>query len=441
MSNKHSVLLKEDKCEGCTNCVKNCPTKAIRVHQGKATIKEDLCIDCAECIRTCQYHAKYAETDDLEKLKNYDYNIALLAPSFYGQFDRKFNPEKIKKAVYKLGFDEVWDVAYAAEAISKKTKQFLSKNKGTYISSSCPVIVRLISLLYPELLDNIVPFNSPVDLMADYVDKKVDKNKINNYSIFFITPCPAKVTAIKNPLGRENSNLTGAISVEKIYPKIMNIIKNNDLKNVKLKQKYQPFLGISWGQSGGENDILNNEGVIETLSVSGIHNIKKLLDELTRGNLKGIRYLELVACPTGCVGGIFNVSNPYQAKYNIKSNTRSKKDFIEQNLEDYNFKLDEKIKEIGAEKLDDDFIKAMDKLEKLEQLIESLPGLDCAACGAPDCETFAEDVVNGLAKKSDCIFVLRKEIGDLADQLSLLTHELPPVMNDKDTKKNNNSNE
>ena len=440
MSNKHSVLLKEDKCEGCTNCVKNCPTKAIRVHQGKATIKEDLCIDCAECIRTCQYHAKYAETDDLEKLKDYDYNIALLAPSFYGQFDSKFNPEKIKKAVYKLGFDEVWDVAYAAEAISKKTKQFLNDNKGTYISSSCPVIVRLISLLYPELLDNIVPFNSPVDLMADYVDKKIDKKKIKNYSIFFITPCPAKVTAIKNPLGREKSNLTGAIAVEKVYPKIMNIIKDNDLKDVKLKQKYQPYLGISWGQSGGENDILNNEGVIETLSISGIHNIKKLLDELTRGNLKGIRYLELVACPTGCVGGIFNVSNPFQAKYNIKSNTRSKNGFIKQNLDDYNFKLDEKIKEIGAEKLDDDFIKAIDKLEKLEKLIESLPGLDCAACGAPDCETFAEDVVNGLAKKSDCIFVLRKEIGDLADQLSLLTHELPPVMNDKD-KNNNNSNE
>src|SRR6056297_1083830 len=333
MSNKHSVLLKEDKCEGCTNCVKNCPTKAIRVHRGKATIKEDLCIDCAECIRTCQYHAKYAETDDLEKLKNYDYNIALLAPSFYGQFDRKFNPEKIKKAVYKLGFDEVWDVAYAAEAISKKTKQFLSKNKGTYISSSCPVIVRLISLLYPELLDNIVPFNSPVDLMADYVDNKVDKNKINNYSIFFITPCPAKVTAIKNPLGRENSSLTGAISVDKVYPKILDLIKNEkDLKDVELKQDYQPYLGISWGQSGGENDILNNEGIIETLSVSGIHNIKKVLEELTRGNIDGIKYLELVACPTGCVGGIFNVNNPFQAKYNIRMNIRNHEEFIEQDI-------------------------------------------------------------------------------------------------------------
>jgi|AntDeeMinimDraft_5_1070356.scaffolds.fasta_scaffold11282_3 Na+-translocating ferredoxin:NAD+ oxidoreductase RNF subunit RnfB len=442
MSNKHSVLLKEDKCEGCTNCVKNCPTKAIRVHQGKATIKEDLCIDCAECIRTCEYHAKYAETNKLEELELNDYNVALLAPSFYGQFDKSFNPEKIKKAVYKLGFDEVWDVAYAAEAISQKTYQFLNKNKGIYISSSCPVIVRLISLLYPELLDNIVPFNSPVDLMADYVKKQLSIPESEEYGMYFITPCPAKVTAIKNPLGREESSLTGAISVDKVYPKLLDLIKNDEnLKNIGLKQDYQPYLGISWGQSGGENDILNNEGIIETLSVSGIHNIKKVLEELTRGNIEGIRYLELVACPTGCVGGIFNVNNPFQAKYNIKSNIRECSDFIDQDIEDFNFELDEKIKEIGAEKLDEDFVKAMDKLEQLEQEIENLPGLDCAACGAPDCETFAEDVVNGLAKRSDCIFVLRKEISDLADQLSLLTHELPPVMNSEENNKNDNKKE
>jgi len=436
MSDKHSVLLKEDKCEGCTNCVKNCPTKAIRVHQGKATIKEDLCIDCAECIRTCEYHAKYAETNDLAELAANDYNIALLAPSFYGQFDSSFDPEKIKKAVYKLGFDEVWDVAYAAEAISQKTYQFLQNNDGTYISASCPVIVRLISLLYPELLDNIVPFNSPVDLMADYVKNKVEAEGREQYGMYFITPCPAKVTAIKNPLGRSESSLTGAIAVDKIYPKLLELIKgDNNFKEVELKQKYQPYMGISWGQSGGENDILNEEGIIDTLSVSGIHNIKKVLEELTRGNIKGIKYLELVACPTGCVGGIFNVNNPFQAKYNIRMNIRNHKEFIDQDLNEYDFKLEEKIKEIGAEKLDEDFETAIGKLEELEKEIERLPGLDCAACGAPDCETFAEDVVNGLAKRSDCIFVLRKEIGDLADQLSKLTHELPPVMNSEENQK------
>ncbi len=46
LNKNHSVLLIDQKCEGCTSCVKNCPTKAIRVHNGKAMIKEDYCIDC-----------------------------------------------------------------------------------------------------------------------------------------------------------------------------------------------------------------------------------------------------------------------------------------------------------------------------------------------------------------------------------------------------------
>ncbi len=432
MSEKHSVLLKEDKCEGCTNCVKNCPTKAIRIHQGKATIIEELCIDCAECIRTCEYHAKYAKTNDLNQLTNDQYRVALLAPSFYGQFAGDIKPQQIKKAVYELGFNEVWDVAYAAEATSKKTYQFLKNNSGTYISSSCPVVVRLISLLYPELIDNIVPFNSPVDLMADYVKKGLEKKSIDNYCITFFTPCPAKVTAVKNPLGRKDSSINKTIAVDKVYPQILKLIKTDGFsERSELQQKYQPYLGISWGQSGGENDILNREGIIDTLSVSGIRNIIDIFKEMSVGNIQGLRYLELVACPTGCVGGIFNVTNPYQAKVNIKNNHRDYERFVDQKTNNYDFRLKSKIEEENYQKLDKDFTKAMEKLELLEREIESLPGLDCAACGAPDCETFAADVINGLAQRSDCIFVLRDEIKRLADKLSLLTHEEPPVINNQ----------
>lgn len=49
----HSVTLKEDKCVGCTNCVKRCPTEAIRIRNGKAFIASERCIDCGECIRIC----------------------------------------------------------------------------------------------------------------------------------------------------------------------------------------------------------------------------------------------------------------------------------------------------------------------------------------------------------------------------------------------------
>ena len=50
----HSVTLKEEKCVGCTNCVKRCPTEAIRIRDGKAFIAKERCIDCGECIRICQ---------------------------------------------------------------------------------------------------------------------------------------------------------------------------------------------------------------------------------------------------------------------------------------------------------------------------------------------------------------------------------------------------
>ena len=79
----HSVILKEDKCVGCTNCVKRCPTEAIRIRNGKASIATERCIDCGECIRICPHHAKRAQFTHLEDLDKFKYRIALPAPALY----------------------------------------------------------------------------------------------------------------------------------------------------------------------------------------------------------------------------------------------------------------------------------------------------------------------------------------------------------------------
>ena len=47
----HSVRLDKTRCKGCTNCLKHCPTEAIRVRNGRAHIIDERCIDCGECIR------------------------------------------------------------------------------------------------------------------------------------------------------------------------------------------------------------------------------------------------------------------------------------------------------------------------------------------------------------------------------------------------------
>lgn len=66
----HSVRLDAELCKGCINCIKRCPTEAIRVRGGKARINSKFCIDCGECIRVCPHHAKHAVYDKLDVLKN-----------------------------------------------------------------------------------------------------------------------------------------------------------------------------------------------------------------------------------------------------------------------------------------------------------------------------------------------------------------------------------
>lgn len=432
---KHSVLLKEELCVGCTNCVKNCPTKAIRVHQGKAMIKEELCIDCAECIRTCAYHAKYSETGKLEEMADYSYPIVMVPPSFYGQFEG-IDPLIIKRSLLELGFKKAVDVALAAEALSRKTLEFLKEHSGLFISSSCPVVVRMIKIMYPELLGHLIPLNPPVDLMAERVRSEAEAEGIppEDIGIFFITPCPAKNTTIFNPLGMQKSNIDKTVSVNLVYGALLKLFANREEEKDGLDAEPEslegmvPYLGINWGQNGGETQLLKENMQEKTLSVSGIHNVKLLLDELSINNIKGIKYFELLACNQGCVGGVFNVMNPFQAKFNLLKLRGKHKSWLEQDNDKYHFELEREFQQVQIGRLDNNLERAMEKLVELEREIEVLPGLDCAACGAPDCRTLAEDIVNGKASRSDCIFLLRQQVGSLADKMSELAHALPPVM-------------
>ena len=78
----HSVRLDADLCKGCINCIKRCPTEAIRVRGGKAQINSKFCIDCGECIRVCPHKAKKAIFDKLEDIgPRYKWRIALPPPS------------------------------------------------------------------------------------------------------------------------------------------------------------------------------------------------------------------------------------------------------------------------------------------------------------------------------------------------------------------------
>ena len=214
----HSVRLEGDKCRGCTNCLKRCPTEAIRVRGGRAHIIDERCIDCGECIRVCGYHAKVAVTDPLSSISGFKYKIALPAPSLYGQFQNLKSISQVLNGLKQMGFDDAFEVARGADVVSRAIRERL-KNPDLprpVISSACPAIVRLIQVRFPDLLDHIVDVRQPMEVAAMIAKREYARSHgvpEEEIGCFFITPCPAKVTAIRRPIGHAKSSVDGAISV------------------------------------------------------------------------------------------------------------------------------------------------------------------------------------------------------------------------------------
>lgn len=428
----HSVRLQSDLCKGCTNCIKKCPTEAIRVQKSKAKIMGERCIDCGECIRVCPSKAKKAVTDSLDSINEFKYTIAIPAPALYTQFKESVSREKILSALKMIGFDDVFEVSRAAEYVTLATQEFLRKPGilKPVISSACPAVVRLIQVRYPSLIPHLLRIKSPMEVAAKTARKHF--SKINNVSpedigIFFISPCAAKVTSVRNPYEDEDSNVDCVISIKSIYIKIL----NNLLKTSAEEESFSvlsSYIGIRWANSGGESLALGTE---KFLAVDGIHNVSKIFDEIERGKLEDLDFIEALACTGGCIGGPLVIENPYVAKTRMKKLVEN--DFIREIVkppEDHmtNIEWSKDLHHIDILTLDKDISKAMEKLEKMNQIIEELPGLDCGACGSPSCKSLAEDIVRGYANITDCIFILRKRVRELANEMMELEAKMPPVM-------------
>lgn len=426
----HSVNLDKDKCRGCTNCIKKCPTEAIRVRKGKAQIIKERCIDCGECIRVCPYYAKTAISDSFDMLNSFKFNAVIPAPSLYGQFDKKYSRNNILNALKTIGFDYVFEVAKAAEIVSEATIQLLknSEVKKPMISSACPGVVRLIQVRFPSLIDNIVKLESPMEVAAKIVKtqlKEQMKIPVEDIGVFFISPCAAKVTSVKSPYEKQKSYVDGVISIKDIYIKILAAINNTDNDNIYLQAGME---GMEWANSGGESGAL---GTGRVLAVDGIHNVIKIFDEIEGDRLSDVDFVEALSCSGGCLGGPLTVANVFVAKTTLKKHISEAPKKSLNNVSGKSFKelvWTSNVEYKPVMKLDQDLSKAMAKLEKLEKIYDELPGLDCGACGAPNCRALAEDIVRESASENDCIFKLRQRIRDLAEEMVELGGKVPPVM-------------
>ena len=422
----HSVTLDKDKCVGCTNCLKRCPTEAIRVRGGRAHIIDERCIDCGECIRVCEHHAKIANTNPLSAINGFPYKIALPAPSLYGQFKNLRSISDVIEGLKMMGFDAVYEVARGADIVSVAVMERMKEPDcpRPLISSSCPAVVRLIQTRFPELIDNIVDVRSPMEVAASQARSEFAREKgvdPKDVGCFFITPCAAKMTAIRKPLGHEKSAVDGAISFLEVYGLLSGQIK----KAVKPEDAPSPratSFGIGWARTGGEAGAVQQE---ESLAVDGIENVIRVLEEIEDNRLPGLRFFEGMACFGGCIGGPLSFENPFIARNRIRKLVLSLPKVRPQDVvspEEISGMADEifcdkPLEPVKVMQLGKDVREALHNMERVEELSKKLPGLDCGSCGSPSCQALAEDIVLGYATEMDCLVLLKERLRQMAHQM------------------------
>lgn len=420
MMYKHSVELDVSKCTGCTTCLRHCPTEAIRIRDGHAVINEDRCIDCGECIRVCPGNAKKAMCSKFEHYQDYKWKIALPAPSLYGQFDNLEDVDTVLQGLLDIGFDDVFEVAKAAEYATEYTRLYLKTEgiKKPVISSACPVVVRLISLRYPYLRDNLIPLLPPIEIAAKMARQKAKEEHPEledaDIGLYFISPCPGKVSYIRNGFGDYKSEIDVVISLKDIYFKLIAAMKRDKSPSIASETG---MIGVGWASSGGESSAILND---DYLAADGIENVNKVLDAIENGNIPQIEFVELNACTGGCVGGVMTIENPFIARTRLHSVrrylpvsvNRLPKDmhYIPENIISY-----ELPEYTPISRLSKSFSESMRMMAQIQEIKQSLPGIDCGACGSPSCKAFAEDVVRGQADIKLCRVMISSPKGEECD--------------------------
>lgn len=414
---EHSVSLDVKQCTGCTTCLKHCPTEAIRIRNGHAVINTNRCIDCGICIRNCPNNAKKATYSKLETvLKKYKWKVALPAPTLYGQFENLEDVDYVLQGLLDVGFDDVVEVSQAAEFVSAYTRIYL-KTEGIakpVISSACPVVLRLISLRYPTLKEHIMQLLPPMEIAAKMAREKTRREhpefRDEDVCICFISPCPAKVSYVKNGFGEYQSEVNEVVSVSDVYFSLLNVMRRGDKAPTPISRS--GMIGISWATSGGESSAIFND---KYLAADGIENVNRVLDQLDNGNISSLEFIELNACPGGCVGGAMAVENPFVAKARLQTLRRYlpvSQNFLDEENKDYipgDYLFESLPTYLPIQRLSENFAESLRMMSDIQKIRAKLPGIDCGACGAPNCRAFAEDVVRGNASAEDCV-VRRKRI-------------------------------
>ena len=427
--NQGIVSTIHDKCKRCYSCIRECPAKAIKVINGQAAVLSERCIVCGHCVKVCSQHSKKIDNDIdliLNSFLPFENTIAIIAPSFAASFPDDYL--RFPTALRKLGFKQVIETAFGADLISTLyLNEYLSDNKNTVISSSCPAVVNYIEKYNIELVPRLAKIVSPMIALGRYLKAGSANEELK---IVFIGPCIAKKEEA------QSEEVKGIIDAVLTFTEIKQIFKARGINLSQLEESdFDPphaVMGKTYPLAGGLLRTAEIPGGIlekEVIVVEGKQKVLEVIDELADKQINA-KFIDILFCE-GCISG-----PAIESDLNYYSRREKVIKFIEQKLHTtdkqiwksnlYNSRDLDLTREFTPDNQRRPY-PAEDKIREILALTNKTTvkdELNCGACGYATCREYAVAIAKGLAEKEMCLPYLIDELGRAYEDLKETQEQL-----------------
>ena len=416
------IYTEQNNCQDCYKCVRHCPVKAIKIANNCASIIDELCISCGHCVQVCPVGAKKArsDADSIKMLIASGRQVVLsLAPSWTSSFPG-VTAAAFVAAMRQLGFCSVSETALGAELVNNRTRAMLSDRQrtGISISSACPSIVDLIGRHYPELEPLIVPVASPLLAHTRYLHELMGPE----VSIAFAGPCIAK----KCEADRSPDHIAASITFRELNDWLLE--EGVDLTYLPAEgpSGFEPEEAVSgaiYPIDGGMVAGINRGGEVahvNFMSFSGMEAVRATLDGLQQWQPDRPVFVELMACPGGCLNGpgalegpsvamrqgcvldqMRRKENTHSAHHELQAPTNIELRYAQGHVPPHGSyspaEIDEALRAVGKQSARDE--------------------LNCGGCGYDSCREFAMAMLDGKAEQNMCVSYMRRVAHDKATVL------------------------
>jgi anti-sigma regulatory factor (Ser/Thr protein kinase)/NAD-dependent dihydropyrimidine dehydrogenase PreA subunit len=377
---RNAIDLRPESCRNCLACLAACPTRAMRLRDGRPVILEHLCINCTACLAACRYGALGLREEDEADVDAALHAAELLVVPlpFLCGFPQA-GPREVLAALRGLGAREVrltdeWEAGLQEEAL-RNARSPERRAAGPLLSPVCPAVVNLVETHFPSLLPQLAPFLSPVEAARDEFGLR---------ALTVVAACPEQYRAL------HPGSLPGRLRV--LSPARAAAVVAEALKHGGREPAIggQPGEPVSKHSAGEGPAVPGDPGV---LRITGLSHVLRALEKAEASALAGVELLELWACDQGCWGSPLFPEDPFLARHRASGITvgrapaqsRTRPFLARPGL-----------------RLDEDMSAAIRKLALIDELTRRLPGRDCGICGAPTCGCRAEDIVLGRVSGPGC---------------------------------------